>query len=243
MKIMALGTGALSAKALSPSFLIDNEILIDCPNGIIKRMRNHEIDFQKIKIVIISHFHGDHDWDMPFLLREYNRGQKRTEPLTLIAPLGAMDRYKTLYTLALPEDNLDTIYENAKLNVIEISDKELRKPFIICDYKIYVYKMSHGGIAAYGFRIEKDTNSIAFTCDSIMCDNVLKVIQNAKIAFVDITNLEKSRIHMGIEDLEILKAKFPNCKVFPVHMTDNTLEELIKRGYEVPQDGDVFNIV
>lgn len=60
MKIVTLGTGAITAKMQSACTLINDKILIDVPNGICKSMKQQGYAPEKIEIVIITHFHGDH---------------------------------------------------------------------------------------------------------------------------------------------------------------------------------------
>jgi len=240
MKIKMFGTGSLPAKSFSSCFLVDDSILVDCPNGLMKKLRNADVDFHKIKIILITHFHGDHDFDMPFLLREYNKFAKRKETLTLIAPKNAVSRYKILYEMCLPE-TFDTIHENAKLKVIEINEKVLSREINIDEYKINIYKVEHG-CDAYAYKISKDNKSVAFTGDTTLCDNVYKLLEGIDIAFVDVTLPETVSVHMGIADIEKLRQKFHNCKFVPTHMHDHAREKLKDAGFNVPSDDDVFTL-
>ena len=242
MRVKIFGTGCLAAKDFSTCFSIDDYILIDCPNGLMKKLRQSDYDFGGLGVVIISHFHGDHDWDMPFLLREFIRGKKREKPLTLIAPAGVMDRYRTLFAMALPEDDFSPIYENAKLEVIEISPEVTREPLEINWYSIKIFKVLHGATESYGVQIKKSGETVGFTCDSVMCDGVRGILDGADLAFVDVTMPAAGKVHMGLGDLEILKAEFDKCRIFPVHMMDQTREVLKEHGHEIPNDGDEFEV-
>ena len=70
MKIELVGTGSIGAKQLSASTLINDEILVDVPNGIIKRLKQTGHDILKIKVILITHLHGDHFLDIPFFMLE-----------------------------------------------------------------------------------------------------------------------------------------------------------------------------
>jgi ribonuclease BN (tRNA processing enzyme) len=235
------GTGSLDAKAFSSCALIDGTVLVDCPNGLVKRLRSDGVDFNKIKIIIQTHYHGDHDFDMPFLLREFNKNP-RTEPLTVIAPAGWTERIRTLFTLALPEP-FDTVFDNAKLDLTEINtDGE----FSLCGYKITAFTVQHG-CPAFGYRITDGKKTAAFSGDTGMCGNVKKILAAADIAFVDTSditpfNIQQTDIHMGIDDLIKLKKNFPKCRVLPTHMGDRARERITKLEIDAPADGQVYNI-
>ncbi|MCM1234444.1 MAG: MBL fold metallo-hydrolase [Ruminococcus flavefaciens] len=75
MNIRLLGTGSIWAgsiwaEELGACALIDGTILLDCPNGLIKIMRKKKININNIDVCIITHFHADHYFDIPFLLLE-----------------------------------------------------------------------------------------------------------------------------------------------------------------------------
>ena len=70
MKLKFLGTGSISNKDNSASYLIDDKILIDMPGGNYKNMLRMDINFQNINDILFTHFHGDHFLDIPFFLLE-----------------------------------------------------------------------------------------------------------------------------------------------------------------------------
>ena len=67
MKIDVIGSGAIFTKYNSASYLIDDKILFDIPNGTCKKLMSMKKDVHKIRNVIITHFHADHYFDFPFL--------------------------------------------------------------------------------------------------------------------------------------------------------------------------------
>ena len=67
MKIDVIGSGAIFTKYNSASYLIDDKILFDIPNGTCKKLMSMKKDIHEIRNVIITHFHADHYFDFPFL--------------------------------------------------------------------------------------------------------------------------------------------------------------------------------
>ena len=58
-----IGTGAISVKQRSACSLVDDKILIDCGNGIVKTLLEQDVNINKIDTLLITHLHGDHFLD------------------------------------------------------------------------------------------------------------------------------------------------------------------------------------
>ena len=240
MRIELLGTGALVSKSFSACALIDDTILFDCPNGLVRVLRQKDIDFSRIKTIIISHYHADHDWDLPFLFWEYSR-VKRQEPLKIIAPKGFMERFKPICDMLWTDMfSLDTVMQNVNLKIIETADK---KVFDLDGYKITAYKVEHSNCDAYGYRIQKGEKVIAMTGDATMCDSVNELVKNANLAFVDVTTISNGKpVHFDMPDFEILKSNHKSVKILPIHMSQDAFNTLKERGHNPPSDNDVFEV-
>jgi len=73
IKFIGTGSGQTSLKRFHSSLLItssDNNLLVDCGDGISKALLNQKIDFNLIDSILISHFHSDHFSGLPSLLTQ-----------------------------------------------------------------------------------------------------------------------------------------------------------------------------
>lgn len=77
MKINMIGSGSIGSVRMSACTLMDDHILIEVPNGIIKYLKNQEHDIMQIDTILITHFHGDHFFDLPFYLLEFYFHRKK----------------------------------------------------------------------------------------------------------------------------------------------------------------------
>ena len=78
MKVLIIGTGSMYNEYNSASFLVDNDIAIDMPNGMCKYMFRCGEEPSSVNHVLITHFHGDHYFDVPFyLVRKSKSNNKR----------------------------------------------------------------------------------------------------------------------------------------------------------------------
>jgi ribonuclease BN (tRNA processing enzyme) len=95
MRVSVLGTAGASpyADRVQTGILLDAapvRLLIDCGSGITHRLAALDHAWKDITHVAITHFHSDHTIDFVALIVAWKWGQlpQRTEPLTLIGPIG-----------------------------------------------------------------------------------------------------------------------------------------------------------
>lgn len=232
MKIKIIGCYVTWVKELSTSFLIDDQILFDVPQGSFKTIST-ENDLSKINYIIISHFHSDHFADLHLIIDVISR-QTPKRRITIIAPKGCRERLIELFKI-LEVSHLE-VYLNEDVTFIECENNKIIK---IGDYKIKCYKMLHQNLDAYGFTIENNGSKIGFTGDSAMCNNVRKIIKSTKATFIDSSNIIQNNKHLNAEEVITLSKEFPSCKLIPVHMTYQT-REILKNTLEIPNQGKEF---
>ncbi len=103
-EIRVLGSGGFNNRGLPfISFLIDDSVLVETPPDIIQSLRREGASLSALRTVIISHFHGDHCFGLPFLVfnlyRENPAGLSRK--LLLAGPRGIRERALELMALAI----------------------------------------------------------------------------------------------------------------------------------------------
>ena len=183
MNIRMLGTGSILTKHMSACALINDIILIDCPNGVIKTIRNVGVNPKSIKACVITHFHADHYFDLPFLLLEQALGEEREEDLLIIGPPKLYEHLEKLFLLAYPED-WEFVKNRSKLKILEIHDGRVLN---VDSYTICAFNVKHSSCNAYGYTIAKDNKTIGFSGDSIYCSSIDRIIHNSDMALIDVS--------------------------------------------------------
>jgi ribonuclease BN (tRNA processing enzyme) len=233
MKIRMIGTGAISSNRNSANTLIDDAILMDIPNGSVKAMKNQCIDINKIDYIFITHFHGDHYFDIPFILLNY-KFNKREKKIHIIGPQGIKERAKILCDMAFPSlfNEMSSILE-----FIEVEDKQI----IDCsNFKVEAIKTVHSdNLESYGYIITKENKSIGYTGDITLCDAAKYITSNTDICIVDMALIVGDESHMGIDNIKELVIN--SKRIIPTHMVDNTYNEINKSNIDnvsVLNDGE-----
>lgn len=240
MKIQLIGTGNMVSTRNSASTLINEHILFDVPNGCLKGMMKQNIDVSKIDTFIISHTHGDHNFDMPFVLLNDHPNCDEKHPLKIITDEVSKQSIKSLITASHFFDNIEEP-EQKYIDISEVDNME-----IINGLDIQIEKMSHKGVKfATGYILKDGKVSLGLTGDTGMCEGVERLASKVDYLIADMSKEEGNEAHMGINDIQELLSKNPKLKIIPTHMHDRTRE--IAKGLNIDNliildDGGILNI-
>lgn len=125
MEIRILGIGGFENVGLPfNSFLIDGHVLVETPPDILQSLHRENIGLEDIDTIVITHFHGDHCFGLPFLFfniyaRRFSIGQKN---LVIAGPAGLKETVKTLLGLAISPDHPYVEWCLSSLHFAEIDE-------------------------------------------------------------------------------------------------------------------------
>lgn len=238
-----IGTGAVYNKERSACTLIDNKILVDCGNGIVKTLLEQDVDINQIDTLLITHLHGDHFLDIPFLIMQRGFNLSSSD-LNIYCPIGTEETIGKLIVLAYADVSDWTILrDKARVKFVEL--EQLQNIEVSKGYFVDSYEVVHGDVKpAFGYVIKNADKAIGISGDSSYCENIDQIIQNSDVSVLDSTFIDGSGGHMGINVMDKLIKKYGK-KIIATHMTtlareyakENKIENLI-----VPNDGDEFEI-
>ena len=220
MKITLTGTGSLYCKYNSASTLINDDLMIDMPNGIMKELLKQDFDLTKIKTILITHFHGDHIADIPFFLENIYFLKKEKYKLNIIGPVGIKNKIIELFT-AYNFGTEEEFNNDFNLNIVEFVDNTIE----INGYKIDSYHVVHGRQTnALGYVINDE---LGITGDTSLCDGVEKIFERSKLVVSDSSLLVGNKSHLGIDNIEYLINKY-NTNVIATHLNEESRKTLIE---------------
>lgn len=243
MKIKMIGTGALSVKERSSCTLFDDKILVDCGNGIVKTLIEQDVDINKINTLLITHLHGDHFLDIPFLIMQRNFSSANNE-LNIYCPIGTEESISKIFQIIYSDIDDWTILRD-KSNVKFIEFESLNNKQVTDGYFVDSYNVIHGEFKpAFGYVIKNMNKSVGISGDSSYCDSIDEILKKSDISVLDMSFINSSINHMGVHDIEMLSKKY-NKLIIPTHMSnpakqyvkENKVDNLI-----VLNDGEEFEI-
>lgn len=233
MKIDVVGSMCTWCLELSTSYIINDELLFDAPQGSFKTLMN-VYDLCKIKYIIISHFHSDHFVDLHLVI-DYMYHHSKIEKIKIIAPKGCRERLISLFRI-IEISYLEEILDK-KFEFIDVENNKIIK---FDGYKIKCYKMLHQNLDSYGFVIEKDGSTVGFSGDTANCNNVRKIISKSKAIFIDTSNIKQDNKHLSVGEVVALANEFQNCKFYSVHLSPYSVNELKNTSLTHPKQGEVI---
>ncbi len=241
MNITMVGTGSFASSHNSACVLIDEKILVDIPNGSVKEMKKMGYTVLDIETVILTHFHGDHYFDIPFLLLERRIFGKGKPPLNIICPEYGVVKIKEVLELAF-----EGFFEHINELVNFISYNEEIKILDIKDYEIDSVRVSHGDDITFGYYIKKDNKSLSVTGDTSFCEAIESMVAKSDVTICELSFVNGSIEHMGIDKMKELTEKFPDKKIIATHMSENVRELVLNNEQmgllKVVEDGYKFTI-
>lgn len=150
--VLVLGSGAAT-----PTFtrhcssqlvsICGTHILIDCGEYTQSQLRKYHQKIQGIKMVLISHLHGDHFFGLPGLLSTMHL-LGRTESITVFAPKGARESIELLFAVSGTELRFP----------VEFRELDCAEPTVILQerfYHITAFPMQHS-LPCFGFLIAEE---------------------------------------------------------------------------------------
>ncbi|HQB32407.1 MAG TPA: ribonuclease Z [Erysipelotrichaceae bacterium] len=239
MKLQLIGTGSITAPQTSASSLIDDRILIDCGTGVTKELLKRKVRIFDIEVILITHLHGDHFFDLPYLilLRSFN---EVTDSLKIYGPKNLKESVEALFAIGFADlENIEQFFIKGNTSIIEFDNLKVK----MGDYNLESVLVDHGKTKpSYGYIVEKDGKRISFSGDSCYCQAIEDLVLNSSVAVLECGFPNNSRDHMGPETIEELSAK---GRIITTHMSLDTREKLQKMNLEnvkVGADGDIFYI-
>lgn len=224
MKIRLVGTGSLTAAESSACSLIDDKILVDCGNGIVKTLLRQERDLLDIEALLVTHFHGDHVLDIPFLIliRSFSLPARR---LKIYGPEDTKKKIALLVQLTFSDiaHKWEKTLELAKVDFIEFDHLEDEE--VLPGYKVSAYSVIHGDEPnCYGYTVEHEGKVAGFSGDSALCEGIEQIVSKADVSILDMSFVRPFDSHMCVEDIEKLLKKYDKL-IIPTHMNKFAREE------------------
>lgn len=219
MNIKFIGTGSMISNDNQASYLVNNNIMVDFPQGTMKILKKNNLN-EQIKYIFITHTHADHFFDLPFIILDF---YQRKQKLNIV--ICKKDRKKVLKLLKLGFPGL--FYEFLLNKTINFIDN--KRPIKIDNLTISSYKTVHGVMKnCFGYIFKYNDKKLVFTGDTTICDNLLDNIKDADYLICDVTNKIGNNFHLGVDDIKQFLNEYKNLKIIPSHMGKNSKKELLE---------------
>ena len=113
LRVLGSGNAFCPPGRLHSCMLLDEKILIDAPPTILVQLQKNHILSSQITDLLITHWHGDHVFGLPFLLldRRFISDRNGDSKLRIHLHPNGIERMKEICSLAFP-NTLEQIIED-----------------------------------------------------------------------------------------------------------------------------------
>lgn len=199
------------------SFIVDGKYQFDCPPTLLPQLKNLGVDLAEIEVIFISHAHGDHFVGLPFLLLEYTYISPRTKDLYIVGPPGCEEWLEDFAGRVYPNIIKPTGYRRI---YIDAKPGEQQQAGTLKFTSLPMNHVKKDGLHAMGYRVQIGDKTLAYTGDTMFCEEAIELGDGADVYVVDCTYTEGcGPEHMGMDDIKIVRERItPETTMILTHL-------------------------
>lgn len=215
LDLLFVGSGnAFAEVGCWSGFLLNERYLFDAPPSALYGLKHGGANLDSLDVVLISHFHGDHFFGLPFLFLEYayagggpGRTSRRTRDLTIVGPPGVEEKAESLLALGYP--NMLSRDLGFARRYVEI---EPGRGVEAAGLRIEAARMNHAMESlplCLGYRVECGGRRLAYTGDTAWTDSLLDLGHNVDVFVSDCTypsGFDRPE-HLSLDEIAVLRGK------------------------------------
>lgn len=191
MKITLLGTGSPlpSATCAGPSTLVqagEQNIVVDAGRGVIMRLVGAMCPPPAITAVLLTHLHSDHICDLNDIITTRWISSPAATPLPIYGPVGTKKMVDGLLAM-LDADEHYRLEHHADLRAgagmkVAVHELEPGTQVTFGDVSVGIFATDHRPVSpTIGFRIEHNSVVAALAGDTIPCEGLTQMCQDADV--------------------------------------------------------------
>ena len=188
------------------SFLADKRYLFDAPPTLLPHLKRLEVALAELEVVFISHLHGDHFMGLPFLFLEYLYLTERRDDLFIVGPPDIQATMEEFAERCYPGITREAGYRRRYLDARPGSEQTAK------GITFRAVPMNHvrDNLECFGYRVKLGGKTLAYTGDSMFCEEIFELAEGADVLVLDCTYSEGSGPeHMGLDDLRVIRKRLP----------------------------------
>jgi len=170
LEVAFLGVGEAFGGSANTALLVNREILIECGPHVLLQLRRLGVGLSEIKLVYISHLHGDHFLGLAALLLAA-REEGREKPLTLLAPEGLKEVADELLSLSYRKRLEELPYE--------VRFMEAKGKLSLHGYKLS-FAPTHHSVPALAVSVKR-RRKLVYACDGSPTEELAELAMHADL--------------------------------------------------------------
>lgn len=199
------------------SFLVDGKYQFDAPPTLLPHLKQLKVPVTDIQVIFLTHFHADHFAGLPFLFLEYVYMTKRTQDLFIVGPPGVQERMEDFANRCYEDITRDVGYRR---RYVEAAAGQEQSAGPLTFRALTMNHKAHG-VPAMGYRVKIGGNTVAYTGDTMYCDEIVELGSDADVLVMDCTYTAggSGPEHMSLDDARAVRKRLtPSTAIILTHM-------------------------
>jgi ribonuclease BN (tRNA processing enzyme) len=244
MRVRFLGTGDVvgSGARMQTCILVEStagQFLIDCGASSMIAIRRFGVAPNDVRLILLSHLHGDHFGGVPFFVLDAQLVSRRTGPLLVAGPPGTDRRLEQAMEVLFP--GLSRVEQRFPLQTVEL---EPGLPHTLQGITVTPYEVDHpSGAPALALRMEADGRVVTYTGDTAWTDALIPAAAGADLLIAEAYYYEKQiPHHLDYRTLADHLHELQASRVVLTHMSQDMLDRVATLECEPAEDGKVIEL-
>jgi ribonuclease BN (tRNA processing enzyme) len=194
-------------------------------------------DPNQIRLVLVSHLHGDHFGGLPFLILD-GQFAHRTRPLHVAGPAGVGERVQAAMEVLFPGST--QVRRRFPVHFHELIDQQpLRVEVGPAGLVVVPFAVVHGsGAPALALRVTWHGHTIAYTGDTEWTEALVELAHGADLLIAEgYTYQRRIRFHLDVASLQRHAGRLAARRVIFTHLSADVLARADELGWETASDG------
>jgi ribonuclease Z len=226
LDLLFLGSGnafGAGGRAFS-SFLLNERYLFDAGPTVLQQLKQAMVPSTVIDAVLISHFHADHFFGLPFLFLDLWR-EGRKDDLVIVGPPGIEERSEMLLELAFPR--VPSMMTSYKRRYIEVRDGVEAEAMGL---EFTAAEVDHvPDLQCFAYRAHLNDRTLMYSGDSKLCPGLLRLVPGADTLILE-CSCSSDPVHMSTEDvLEVVRSASPGATTIITHLDGDDQPDELKK--------------
>ncbi|MEI7925457.1 MAG: MBL fold metallo-hydrolase [Chloroflexota bacterium] len=156
----------------------DSHVMLDCGSGTLGPLQRL-VSLEDLRAIVVSHLHPDHYIDLVALRYGRTYGVAGARPIDVYLPPGGIDH---LQRLAQALSSTTPFWDAA----LTLHEYDPGVPLHLGALTVRPHEVRHG-IRSFGMRVEDGEHALAYSSDTVMCDELAALADGADTLLAEAT--------------------------------------------------------